>query len=400
MFIEQHRWWDLDGDGLAEPVVITVDYESQMVVRITDRRYYDWQGNMQTLEYFTHYYLIPNPEGFYGLGFGILLSGLNEAANEIVNEVIDAGHLANMQGGFITRRSGIKRGSLLFKRGEFKEVETYVDDLKKAIYSFDFKGPNQTLYAVLGLLFEYSKLVSSVSETMTGQLPASDTPATTVMALIEEGRKVFSTIHKRIHKSFKRELHKLFRLNSIFLDEQRYFMVLGDNQQPLIGPDGRPVQEQIGRSDFSNNIDVIPVSDPNIVSRAEKILKAQQTYELTLSSPITGRNGDAITKAQRRLYEALEVSNIDELLLPPGPPPDISPEEENAGIIQQSPATALPHQDHQYHMATHEELVNGPFAEELTPEAKKLLQQHIQQHVAFMYLQSKQGRGGGMIGNA
>lgn len=388
--LEQHRGWDLDGDGIEEPYVITVDYATRKVWRITDRRFADWKGDIQTIEYFTKYDLIPDPEHFYGLGFGILLTGINEAANEIVNEVIDAGHLANMQGGFISRRSGIKRGSLTFKRGEFKEVDTYIDDLKKAIFSFDFKGPNQTLYAVLGLLYEYSKLVSSVSETMTGQLPASDTPASTVMALIEEGRKVFSSIHKRIHRAFKKELSKLFRLNSIFLDERTYFLLIGTDRIPVMDENGRTIEIPIGRSDFTNKIDVIPVSDPMITSRAEKVMKAQTAYQLTLTSPLTASNQNAIFEAQKALYEALEIPNWSSILQPPPPPPDLSPEDENAQMIQEKPVTALPHQDHLHHIGVHDQFVNGEFGMELSPTTKQLLQQHRQQHLAGLYMQQVQ----------
>jgi hypothetical protein len=381
-----HRGWDIDGDGIEEPYVITVDYETRQVLRITDRRYYDWQGRVQTIEYFTKYGLLPNPEGFYDLGFGILITGLNEAGNAIINEVVDAGHLANVQGGFISRRSGIKRGKLTFKRGEFQEIDTYVDDLKKAIFTFDFKGPNQTLYAVLGLIYEYSKLVSSISETMTGQLPASDTPATTVMALIEEGRKVFSTIHKRLHRSFKKELSKLFRLNSIFLDEKLYFMVLGDAAQPQRDPaTGQPIMEQIGKTDFANTIDVVPVSDPTIISRAEKVLKAQQAYQLTLSSPLTSSNINAIYVAQKALYEALELPNVAELLQPPGPPPDMTPEDENADMLREKPAHALMQQDHMHHIGIHDEMTNSAYGEQMSPAAKKLSESHRREHISFQY---------------
>jgi chaperonin GroES len=389
IFLEQHRGWDLNGDGIDEPFVITVDYETRKVVRMTDRRFTDFLGRPMVLEYFTHYPFIPNPEGFYGLGFGILLSRLNNAANTIVNEVIDAGALANLQGGFISKRSGIKRGSLQFKMGEFKEIDTYVDDIQKALFTFDFPGPNQTLYAVLGLLFEYSKLVSSVSETMTGQLPASDTPATTVMALIEEGRKVFSTIHKRIHRSFKKELQKIFRLNSIYLDEKEYFLVLGEG--------GKPTNEieTVGKRDFISSINVIPVSDPNITSRAEKVLKAQQVYQTTLSNPLTAQNPTVIYEATKRYYEALEIPNIPAILPPIQPPQDLSPQEENSGFLSEKAAQALPNQDHLAHIAEHDSFRDGVFGGELTAIGKRMLENHRREHVSFVYLASTQQQAAG-----
>jgi hypothetical protein len=107
---------------------------------------------VNTLSLTFHYVFFPNPEGFYGLGFGILIRHLNVAAKTIVNEVIDAGALANLQGGFIMERSGLKTGMVHMERGVYKSVSANSDDIRKAIYNFDFKGPNQTLYAVLGLL--------------------------------------------------------------------------------------------------------------------------------------------------------------------------------------------------------------------------------------------------------
>lgn len=384
IILEQHRLWDINSDGIAEPVTITVDKESETVLRITDRSYQETPDtDPQTITYFTHYTFFPNPDGFYGLGFGTLIRGLNESANTIVNEVIDAGSLANLQGGFVAKRSGIKKGNLKFKMGEFQEVDTFIDDLNKAIYSFNFKGPNQTLYAVLGLLYEYSKLVSSISETMTGQLPASDTPAHTVLALIEEGRKVFSSIHKRIYRSFKKELRKIYRLNSVYLDDTKYFKVLGDRNVP-VGP-----QLQTGRADFIGFLDVIPVADPNISSKAEKVMAAKQVLDDTLSNPLTANNQNSIYEATKRYYEAAAVPEIDKLLAPPPAPLDLSPEEENSNIIMEKPATALPQQDHLHHLDIHEDLITGVYATTLSPAAKNLIEQHKREHLAGHYMQQK-----------
>jgi len=384
--LEQHRWLDIDGDGIDEPYVVTVDYETKKVLRITSRLFYDKFNRPQVISYFRHYVFIPNPEGFYGLGLGSLLFGLNEAANAIINEIIDAGHLANTQGGFVARRSGITRGDLTFTRGEYKEVDAYVDDLRKAIFNMDFKGPNQTLYAVLGLLYEHAKLVSSVSETMTGQLPASDTPASTVMALIEEGRKVFSAIHKRIHRALKGEFRALYRLNSIFLNEAEYIAVLGD----LVGtiPQG-----WVPADDFAADLGVFPSSDPEIVSKAERMLKAQEALRVVASSPLTANNQEALYNATVRYLEELDIPNMKEVFPPPEPPRDIQPEEENSMILQGNTVQALPEQDHKTHIAVHEGLRDGPYGVYVEGAVATNLDRHIQQHVGLMYLADVKGGG-------
>lgn len=387
LFIEVQTWWDLDGDGIKEPFIITVDYDTKTVVKITDRRYIDAFGRIQTINYYTHYKLFPNSDGFYGLGFGILLGGLNKAANDIVNEVIDAGDLANTQGGFVTQLGGAKRGVLEFKRGEFKEINVYIDDLKKAIWTFDFKGPNQTLYAVLGLLYEYAKLVSGLSETMTGQLPASDTPATTVLALIEEGRKLFSSIHKRIHRTFKKELKKIYRLNSIFINPIIYFKVLGDNNTP------QGDLLQISRSDFVDTIDVIPVSDPTIISKAEKVIKAKELRDDVLANPLTSGNQQSVYLATRAYYEAIDAPYIDDILQPPPPPPNLNPYDENALFIQEKTSIVYPDQDHQHHMLEHNILLDNTntFGASITNEGKRLVEIHQREHLAMLYrLQAEQ----------
>ncbi len=385
-FAEQHRDWDLDGDGIAEPYVITVDIESRKVVRITKRSFVDANGNTQIVDYFTHYYFFPNPEGVYGLGFGILLRGLNESMNTILNEVIDAGTLANLIGGFVSRNSGLKKGNIMFEMGTFKEVDTFLDDIRKALYIFDFKGPNQTLYAVLGLLYEYAKLVTSVSETMTGQLPSSDTPASTVLALLEEGRKVYSAIHGRIHTSFHKELRKIFMLNSIFFDEDEYFKVLGERNIPM-GP-----QEKIGRADFVGSTDVIPVSDPKIISRAEEVMKAKEIVADVRSNPASAGDAQANYEATRQYYKALGVRNIDRLVKEPKPPVAMSPEEENAEMLRERGIEVLPENDDLEHMRVHEAFATSPvYSAEMSGNAKNLFEKHRIDHVASLYLKQTGG---------
>jgi len=286
----------------------------------------------------------------------------------------------------VTERSGLKTGAVSFQRGEYKSVKANVDDIRKAIYNFDFKGPNQTLYAVLGLLYEYSKLVSSISETMTGQLPSSDTPAYAIQALLEEGKKVFSAIHKRIHRSFKQELNKIYRLNSIYLNDREYFKVLGDNNIPQ-GP-----QMQTGKADFQETLDVIPVSDPSIISKSEKVSMAQAVMQDIRGNPRTAQDQEADFSATKRFYEALQVPNIPELLKPPPPPPDLNPEQENANFFMEQAANVLPQQDHQWHLSIHRAFLEQDtlFSNELTPQGKKQAEQHVQATIAALYMKQRE----------
>jgi chaperonin GroES len=375
LILEQHRTLDLNGDGIEEPYIVTVDEESGNVLRIEERTY----------DYFTSYSFIPNPDSWMGFGFGHLLEHLNHSANTLINQLMDSGTLANTISGFVNRRSGIKTGDLSFDIGQFKSVDLPTDEINKAIYQFKFNPPSQVLFALLQMLQGYSRELSSVSETMLGKLPPSDTTATSMLAVMEQGLKVFSTIHKRIHRVFKKELKKIAALNAIFLNETVYFTVQDSTSQEM-------KTFESGRKDFANTIDVKPVSDPTITSRAEKLIKAQQAYELGLQSPLTSQDQIALYELTKNLFVALEVPNIDKILKKPEPqePPDLRPEEEESEFLAERYVNPLPRQDHQDHLTSHRVFENSQWATQLTPQGKKLLDAHIKETMALLYLQIAQ----------
>ncbi len=313
--LEQHRLLDLDGDGIGEPYICYVDKETKKVLRIESRTYDNPVTKKQEVaEYFTDYSFFPNPNSWMGFGFGHFLIGLNEASNAILNQVIDSGTLANISGktGFISKRSGIKKGIVKLNLGEFQEVDIASDDISKAIYSLKFPEPSLTLFKVLGLLDKNSKEIASLSEALLGKLPPSDTTATSMMTVMEQGLKVFSTIHKRIHRSLRKELRKIFYINSMYLDDNIYYMVQDSTSGDMVG-------YQSGKQDFMNNIDVLPSSDPNITSRTERLMKVQKMMEFAGQNPFfTGSIENGLPPNVQGMYEitkdyleALEVQNIE-----------------------------------------------------------------------------------------
>jgi len=382
LVLEQHRWWDLNNDGILEPYVITVDLETEQVFRITSRRAFDAFGKETILEYFTHYDFIPNPDGFYGLGLGSLLRGINYAANRMMRDVVDATTLANQRGGFYSTRAGIDQGSLDLKMGVYQPLDAWVDNLQNAFYDHKFEGPSPASFQILGMLFDYAKQVSTVSEASTGVMPSSDTARGAVLAVLEENRKLFSAIHKRTHANFARELKKIYRLLSIFINKEEYVAILGDFR---VGQDPR-VLEILGR-DFSPNIDVIPVSDPNIISRAERLTKAQAVYQEVMNNPHTQANPNVVQNARKLFYEAMDVAKQDQnaLIQPPPPPPDLGPHEENATFLREQNVESLIHQDHDAHLVTHRQFLEQ-YDSILTPIGKKLLERHILSTEANAYL--------------
>jgi hypothetical protein len=383
LILEQHTFWDLDNDGIKEAVIITVDHETKTVLRITRREL----PTGEEIRFFTQYSFIPNPDSLYGLGFGHLLEHISESASSIVNLLIDAGTLQNTPMGFVARGTGMKRGDQTFKMGEFKEVDFDGDDIRKAIIPFTFSPPSPTLMRMLEILKEYAEKITSVSEAMMGQLPASDTGTMATMAAIEQGQALFSASFSRLHTSFSSELRKIFFWNKMTISEQENIYILTQNKGSAEEAEltsGQATPE----GDFNNAIDVVPVSNPIITSRAEKKASAQQAYEIFVNDPVASQNEDTRIKLLQEVFKAMEVPNAEKLLTPPPPPvpEDLPPQIENANFIKEISANVLKQQDHVGHMKDHQAFAEGRYGQDLTPQGKNLLEFHQREHAAAQYL--------------
>jgi len=272
LFLEQHRFLDLDGDGYQEPYIVTIHEQSKKVVRIRARfKKEDVKFSRNKVMrinprlFYTKYYFMPSLDGsVYEMGFGDLLGPINETINTSINQLLDAGTLANMQGGFIGKEAlGKNSGPIKFTPGEWKPVNFRGDDIRKALVPMAFKGPDSTLFNLLGLMVESGEKLATVTDPMLGEAPPANTPVGTTLALIEQGMKVFTAIYKRIHRSFGEELKKLFKLNRLYLNPQTYFRVLDDKQA-------------IAQQDYDESqLDIVPVSDPNEVTDVLKMTRAQ-----------------------------------------------------------------------------------------------------------------------------
>lgn len=313
LFLEQHTFWDLDDDGYKEPYIITLHAETDKVVRIVAR--WDAEGiqtnakgqisRIQPVQYFTKFPFMPAIDGgFYGLGFGSLLSPINETVNTTINQLLDAGTSDNAGGGFLGKGVNLPSGNLYFQLGEWKKLNYSGDDIRKAIVPKPKIEPSQVLYMLLGTMLEASDKLSSVADVLTGEQPRANMPATSVLALIEQGLKVFSSIHKRLHRSLKYEFRKLFRLNSLFLEEDTYFTVMDE-------------EKAVKRSDYDlKSLDVQPVSEPTEISDTQRIMKAQAL----MGYLGMGYNDNEI---RRRNLEALQIPDYAEIMQgPEKQPPD------------------------------------------------------------------------------
>lgn len=313
--IEQHRTLDLDGDGYAEPYVVTVDLETRKVLRIVAR--YDGDNivynnkreivYIKPVVYFTDFHFIPHPSGrYHSIGFGHLLTPLNSAVNTILNQLIDAGTLANTQSGFITKSVRMKDQDLRLRRGEWKKVN--VDGggtLQQNLFPLIYKEPSVVLFQLLGLLISTTEKLASVTDALTGTQPGQNVPATTMLALVEQGLKVFTSIQRRLYRSFKKEYEKLYRLNRIYLDEEVYFRTMDEVGAVL-------------QADYEDNsLDVVPVSDPNLSADAIRFAHDRIILDLLPTGVIN------VTEAVKRHLNNVGVPRVDSLMQePPQGPSD------------------------------------------------------------------------------
>ena len=311
--LEQHRYLDLDGDGYAEPYIVTVHAGSQKVVRIVANYFESGierskRGDVICIipeQYFVKYSFIPSPDGgFYDLGFGALLGPLNESINTLINQLVDAGTMSNTAGGFLGRGVKIKGGNYSFTPLEWKHVESTGDDLRKGIVPLTVREPSQVLFTLLSLLIDYGERVGSATEAMVGVNPGQNTPAETSRNMIEQGMKIFSGIFKRVYRSLKEELRLLYRLNQLYLDREEEFA-------------GKKVLQK----DYqSSPRDISPAADPNVVSDSQRIQQAIMTKEAASNSPLYDKY-----QVEKRFLKAIKTENVEEILPDPNGPKALPP---------------------------------------------------------------------------
>lgn len=317
-FIEQERRYDLDDDGYAEPLRVTVHVPTMAVVRIVanyeeDGIHRDKAGKIlriDPLETYTLYGLLPDPEGgSYPIGFGQLLHPLNEAINTTLNQMVDAAHLQIAGGGFMAAGMSIHSGNQYFSLGEYKPVNTKGMAIRDSVYQMQWPGPSEVLFQLLGFLVGAGKEVASIQEILSGDAALANTPPTTMLALVEQGLKVYTAIHKRVYRSLKSEFKKLYRLNRLYIT---------DDTQYRVGDTWRSVTPE----DYRLGGGVEPVSDPSMVTDMQRMGRAALLAERAKSNPLINP-----LEAERRLLDAAGIDRIDDLLpekMPaPQPPPEM-----------------------------------------------------------------------------
>lgn len=310
-FIEQHRRVDLDGDGYEEPYIVTCEARTWKVARIVARYeendiLINQQGEVVRIEPINHYSkyeFIPDFEGgYWSLGWAHLFGPLGHSQNTLVNQLLDAGTIANSRPSFVSQMVKFQEGGQLrFKMGEYKRVKAPGMRLADSFYTPPIAEPSQVLFALLGFLTDMGKELTSITDAAIGDVPPN-AQATTVLAMIEQGQKVHNSIHKRVYRALRGELQKVYRLNRVYLDPNEYQRLLNVPADP--------------RQDFAEDLDVIPVASPELSSKQQRRAQAEAMRYLAYDPagmPVPGVDVQAVA---RFAFEQI-VDNADQFFPEP-----------------------------------------------------------------------------------
>lgn len=319
-FLEQHCWMDADGDGYAEPYIITFEGNSKNVARIVAR----WEApedvvmagkhilRINATEQFTGYVLIPSPDGsVYGMGFGTLVGPINEAVNTMLNQIVDAGTLANTAGGFLSRGVKLRGGSYTFTQFGWNRVDSTGEDLQKGIFPLPVREPSNVLFQVLSFLVNYTQRISGSTDMLAGENPGQNTPAGTSQEMVAQGMKIYSALFKRVWRCMKEEFSKIYILNGRYLPVEKPFGAAKVCREWFLGDPSR----------------ICPTADPNVVSESMRIQTA-----LTISERARMVPGYDIGATERNLHIAMQLQGAEALYpgpdkVPPLPNPKVQVEE-------------------------------------------------------------------------
>ena len=374
---------DGEATGIKVPYVVSISKDNGQVLSIR-RNYREDDKTKAKIQYFVHYKFLPG-FGFYGLGLIHTIGGLSRTATAALRQLIDAGTLSNLPAGFKARGLRIRDDEDPLQPGEFRDVDAPGGAIRDSLMPLPFKGPDGTLFNLLGFVVQAGQRFATITDMKVGDGNQQAAVGTTI-AMLEQGSRVMSAVHKRLHYAMKMEFKILSRVMGEFLPQEYPYSVYGEDST-------------IMASDFDNRVDVIPVSNPNTFSQAQRILLAQTKLQLATQAPELHN----LHEIFRDMYEALGVSDIDRIMkaMPDEEPQPTDPAQENIDSMDGLPLKAFEGQDHQAHIQAHLIFGSTPMVANLPPVAMAL-QKHILEHVkigareqaAVAYLQQVQQKGG------
>ncbi len=341
---------------------LSIDEGSQEVLAIY--RNYDMNDAlMKRKEYFVHYKFLPGL-GFYGFGLIHMIGGLSKTATAALRQLLDAGTLSNLPAGFKSRGLRIRDDDQPFQPGEFRDVDAPGGNIKDQFQILPFKEPSSVLFSLLGFVVQAGQRFAAITDNAIGN-DAQNRAVGTTIALLERGSRVMSAIHKRCYYAMRQEFRLLASIFGTYLPPIYPYSVYGGNRLIKV-------------ADFSPDVDVIPVADPNIFSMAQRVTLAQTQLQIAQSNPQLHN----IREAYRRVYEALGTKQIDTILKPERIPQPLDPSIENAEALRMEIPKAYPEQNHDAHIIAHTAFIKSRMVQ-INPMVYALLQAHIAEHLSF-----------------
>lgn len=372
--LEVHADLDLpepfnDTDGIARPYVVTIDKSSLTILSIR-RNWYEEDYKKRKRQHFVHYRYLPGL-GFYGTGLIHLIGGLAKSATSILRQLIDAGTLSNLPAGLKARGLRIKGDDSPLMPGEFRDVDVPGGAIRDSIAFLPYKEPSSVLYQLLGNIVEEGRRIGSVADVQVGNLNPQ-APVGTTLALMERSMKVMSGVQARLHAALKKELR-----------------ILGKVIKDYMGPAySYELEEDFNRQeDFDDRVDIIPVSDPNAATMAQRVVQYQAAMQLAQQAPNLYNMG----QLHRQMLEVLGIKDAEQIVKLPEDVKPNDPVTENMAILKQEPVKAFKYQDHEAHIQVHIAAAQDPKLQEIIGQSpfagaiQAAMAAHITEHVAFQY---------------
>ena len=356
---------EIEDHGFACPYIVTVCEDMNQILAIR-RNWEEGDQLYKKLDYFVQYKFLPGL-GFYGFGLIHMIGGLTKSVTSILRQLIDAGTLANLPAGFKARGMRIQGEDEPLQPGEFRDVDIAGATIKDSLLPLPYKEPSAVLAQLLAVLVDSGRRFASIADMQVGDIGSQQLPVGTTIAMLERGTKVMSAIHKRLHFAQKKEFRLLTKLYATYLPPEYPYMT-------------EQGQQVVMAQDFDERVDVLPVSDPNIFSMAQRVMIAQQQLQMAQAAPEIHN----MQEAYRRMYEALEIKNPQSLFKqePQVPPRDPISEEQAAMMGQ--PIKAFEWQDHEAYIDAHSAFVQNPMAQQ-NEMVVQMISSNIQEHQSMLY---------------
>ena len=359
-----------DDDGIARPYVVTIERGSGEVLAI--RRNYE-EGDPLTLkrQHFVHYNYVPG-FGFYGLGLIHIIGGYARAGTSLIRQLVDAGTLSNLPGGLKSRGLRIKGDDTPIEPGEFKDVDVPSGSIRDNIMPLPYKEPSQTLLALLNQITTEGRRLGAISDMDISDMSAN-APVGTTLALLERTLKPMAAVQARVHYAMKQEFKLLKAIMAEYAPEEYAYV---------------PARGEVSakRADYMM-VDVIPVSDPNNSTMAQRVVQYQTVLQMSAQAPQIYD----LPQLHRQMIEVLGVKNADKLVPTKDDAKPTDPISENMDALVGKPMKAFIYQDHEAHIATHTSFMQDPMMAQMigqNPQAKQImasLQAHVAEHLGFSY---------------